>query len=63
MPVTIGSTVLDDRLVPRLTRAGASIKQRFGGKDQNIEWAVQGEQIIILQARPFINAQNPQTLK
>jgi phosphoenolpyruvate synthase/pyruvate phosphate dikinase len=34
----------------------AGIKQRFGGKDQDIEWAVQGDQLIILQSRPFISA-------
>lgn len=54
--VTAGRAVLSDALVQRLAHVGAGIKQRFGGKDQDIEWAVQGEQIIILQARPFISA-------
>jgi phosphoenolpyruvate synthase/pyruvate phosphate dikinase len=54
--VTAGRAVLSDALVQRLARAGAGIKQRFGGKDQDIEWAVQGDQLIILQARPFISA-------
>ncbi|MEG0447704.1 MAG: PEP/pyruvate-binding domain-containing protein, partial [Comamonas sp.] len=63
VPVAAGRAVLDDRLVQRLARAGAGIKQRFGGRQQDIEWAVQGDQIIILQARPFINAANQQTLK
>lgn len=63
VPVAAGRAVLDDPLVQRLARAGAGIKQRFGGRDQDIEWAVQGNQIIILQARPFINAANPQALK
>lgn len=54
--VTAGRAVLSDALVQRLAHVGAGIKKRFGGKDQDIEWAVQGEQIIILQARPFISA-------
>ena len=54
--VTAGRAVLSDALVQRLARAGAGIKQRFGGRDQDIEWAVQGDQLIILQARPFISA-------
>ena len=54
--VATGRAVLSDALVQRLARAGAAIKQRFGGKEQDIEWAVQGDQIIILQARPFISA-------
>ena len=49
--VTAGRAVLSDALVQRLARAGAGIKQRFGDKDQDIEWAVQGDQLIILQAR------------
>ncbi|WP_417282306.1 PEP/pyruvate-binding domain-containing protein [Comamonas sp.] len=61
--VAAGRAVLDDRLVQRLARAGEGIKQRFGGRQQDIEWAVQGNQIIILQARPLINAANQQTLK
>ena len=56
VPVAAGRAVLSDELVQRLARAGAGIKQRFGGKDQDIEWAVQGNQVIILQSRPFISA-------
>ena len=54
--VAAGRAVLSDDLVQRLARAGAGIKQRFGSKDQDIEWAVQGDQVIILQSRPFISA-------
>ena len=54
--VAAGRAVLSDALVQRLARAGAGIKQRFGGKEQDIEWAVQGDQVIILQSRPFISA-------
>ena len=54
--MTAGRAVLSESLVQRLARAGAGIKQRFGGRDQDIEWAVQGDQLIILQARPFISA-------
>ncbi|MDL5036239.1 PEP/pyruvate-binding domain-containing protein [Comamonas resistens] len=56
VPVAAGRAVLSDELVQRLARAGAGIKQRFGGRDQDIEWAVQGDQLIILQSRPFISA-------
>lgn len=56
IPTQAGRAVLSDTLVQRLARTGAAIKQRFGGREQDIEWAVHGDRIIILQARPFITA-------
>lgn len=50
--------VLSDALVKRLAHAGAAIEKQFGGRTQDIEWAVAGEQILILQSRPFVQAAN-----
>lgn len=48
--------VLNDALVARLAAVGRQVKQRLGQVDQDIEWAVVGDKIIILQARPYIDA-------
>lgn len=56
VPVQAGRAVLTDDLVQRLAGAGAAIKRAFGSRDQDIEWAVQGERLVILQARPFVTA-------
>lgn len=48
--------VLNDALVARLAAVGRQVKQRLGKVDQDIEWAVVGDKIIILQARPYIDA-------
>ena len=53
IPVEAGRAVLTDALVRRLARIGAAIERRFGNGTQDIEWAVQGDRIVILQARPF----------
>lgn len=51
-----GRRVLGDERVKRLAQVGKDIERRFGGKAQDIEWAVTDEQqIIILQARPYAN--------
>ena len=50
--------VLSDALVKRLADAGAAIDKQFGGRTQDIEWAVAGDQILILQSRPFVQAAN-----
>ncbi|KOQ20580.1 pyruvate phosphate dikinase, partial [Achromobacter xylosoxidans] len=47
--------VLNDALVARLAAVGRQVKQRLGKVDQDIEWAVVGDKIIILQARPYID--------
>jgi hypothetical protein len=54
VPVQAGRAVLTDELVQRLAGAGAAIRRAFGGHDQDIEWAVQGDRLVILQARPFV---------
>ena len=53
VPIQGTRHVLNDALVARLAAVGKQIKQRLGGVDQDIEWAVHGDQILILQARPY----------
>ena len=38
-----------------LARVGASTKQALGGVDQDIEWAVVGDEVLILQSRPYVD--------
>jgi rifampicin phosphotransferase len=54
IPISGERVVLTDEVIRRLAAAAASIKKVFGGKDQDIEWAVMKGQIYIVQARPFI---------
>jgi phosphoenolpyruvate synthase/pyruvate phosphate dikinase len=56
VPTTAGRAVLTDALVPRLAAVGLAVQRRFGGQAQDIEWALQGEKILLLQARPFVDA-------
>lgn len=53
--LTDNRQVLNDALVARLAAVGRQIKQRLGGVDQDIEWAVVGDKIVILQSRPYID--------
>lgn len=53
VPLTGSRSVLNDAIVVRLAAAGKHIKQRLGGVDQDIEWAVRDNEIVILQARPY----------
>ena len=47
--------VLTDSVVRRLAQVGEQIKRLFGGRDQDIEWAIDHQgQIVVLQARPFV---------
>jgi rifampicin phosphotransferase len=52
--VEVGRVVLSDALVLRLAAVGASVKRVFNAVDQDIEWAVVGDRIVLLQARPYI---------
>ena len=45
----------NDALAARLASVDSQIKQRLGGADQDIEWAVRGDNILVLQARPYID--------
>lgn len=53
--LTDNRQVLNDALVARLATVGRQIKQRLGGVDQDIEWAVVGDKIVILQSRPYVD--------
>ena len=46
--------VLTDDLVKRLADVGAAVQARFSAQPQDIEWAVKGENILVLQSRPFV---------
>ncbi|HEX8070808.1 MAG TPA: PEP/pyruvate-binding domain-containing protein [Pyrinomonadaceae bacterium] len=54
IPITGARVVLNDQTVRRLARVAAQIKRVFGGKEQDIEWAVLRGQVYIVQSRPFI---------
>lgn len=55
VPITGSRQVLTDALIARLARVGASTKQALGGVDQDIEWAVVGDEVLILQSRPYVD--------
>lgn len=55
VPIEGARQVLDDALVARLATVGRQIKKRLGNVDQDIEWAVQGDTILVLQARPYVD--------
>jgi pyruvate,water dikinase len=46
-----GARKAADELLARLARIGDDLEQRLGGP-QDIEWAVQGGEVFVLQARP-----------
>jgi hypothetical protein len=54
VPIDAGRTVLTDALVLRLARVADAVKRQFGGVEQDIEWAVVGDEIVLLQARPYV---------
>jgi hypothetical protein len=54
IPITGARVVLNDETVRRLARVAAQIKRVFGGKEQDIEWAVLRGRVYIVQSRPFI---------
>ena len=56
--LTDNRQVLNDALVARLAAVGRQIKQRLGGVDQDIEWAVVGDKIVILQSRPYVDGRH-----
>lgn len=47
--------VLNDALVARLAAVGRRTRQALGGAEQDIEWAVVGNDILILQSRPYVD--------
>ena len=55
VPIEGSRQVLNDALVARLAAVGNQIKVRLGNVDQDIEWAVHGDKILILQSRPYVD--------
>jgi len=54
VPTPPDRAVLSDALIRRLVSVGREIRRRFGDHPQDIEWAIVGDQIYILQARPYL---------
>ena len=48
--------VLTDPLIRRLAATGKAIQRLFGNRPQDIEWAIVGDQIYILQSRPYLKS-------
>ncbi len=46
--------VLTDRIVRRLSRVALQIERLFHGLDQDIEWLTIGDQIYLVQSRPYV---------
>ncbi len=55
VPITGSRQVLTDALIVRLAKVGADTKQALGGVDQDIEWAVVGDEVLMLQSRPYVD--------
>ncbi len=55
VPITGSRQVLTDALIARLAKVGKATKQALGGVDQDIEWAVVGDEIVMLQSRPYVD--------
>jgi hypothetical protein len=51
----VSRQVLNDALVARLAAVGRRTRQALGGAEQDIEWAVVGNDILILQSRPYVD--------
>jgi hypothetical protein len=51
--ITGNREVLTDDKVLKLVEIAGKIKEIFGGKSQDIEWAIKDNQVVILQARPY----------
>lgn len=55
VPITGSRQVLTDGLIARLAKVGSATKQALGGVDQDIEWAVVGDEVLVLQSRPYVD--------
>jgi phosphoenolpyruvate synthase/pyruvate phosphate dikinase len=54
IPIAGNREVLTDEVARRLAVVAIQIEKIFGGKTQDIEWAVMKGQIYIVQSRPFV---------
>ena len=56
VPTPPDRAVLTDPLIRRLAATGKAIQRLFGDRPQDIEWAIVGDQIYILQSRPYLKS-------
>lgn len=54
VPIAQNQRVMTDMQIKKLAEMGLKIKKLFNNKEQDIEWAFVGDDLIILQARPYI---------
>jgi hypothetical protein len=54
-PIVKGLLVLKDSETRRLADISLRIKKVFGNLDQDIEWAIVGAEIFIVQSRPYVS--------
>jgi rifampicin phosphotransferase len=54
IPIETGRAVLTDFNARRLAYVGKVIERVFGGKPQDIEWLAIGDDIYIVQSRPYL---------
>lgn len=55
--ITNSRAVLTDDMIHRLARVALQIKGVFRGRDQDIEWLTVGNQLYIVQSRPYVKGQ------
>src|SRR5882724_2215090 len=46
--------ILTDATAKKLAHASLLIKKHFGNRDQDIEWVIVGDEVYIVQSRPYI---------
>lgn len=54
-PQRANAPCLDPQQIAAIAQAGRRIEQLYGGIPQDIEWAVRGNELFILQTRPVTN--------
>src|SRR5262249_41792211 len=54
LKISTDRRVLTDAVVRRLSRAALQIERALGGRAQDIEWITIGNQIYIVQSRPYV---------
>lgn len=53
VPISGDRAVLTNDMVRQLATAATALKRTFGGVEQDIEWAVMGGKVYIVQSRPY----------
>lgn len=54
VPTPPQTAVLTDRLVRKLAAMGLALTRLFKDRPQDVEWAVVGDQVYLLQSRPYV---------